>query len=55
MIYLILPSYNEEKNLIKIFGKINKISKNHKITVVLVDDCSSDKTYLLKKLKKNLN
>jgi len=51
MIFLILPSYNEEKNLIKIFNKINKISKKLNITVVLIDDCSSDKTYLLKNLK----
>ncbi len=51
MIFLILPSYNEEKNLIKIFNKINKISKKLNITVVLIDDCSSDKTYLLKNSK----
>ena len=51
MIFLILPSYNEEKNLIKIFNKINKISKKVNITVVLIDDCSSDKTYLLKTSK----
>ncbi len=51
MIFLILPSYNEEKNLVKIFDKINKISKKLIITVVLIDDCSSDKTYLLKNTK----
>ena len=51
MIFLILPSYNEKKNLIKIFNKINKISKKMNITVVLIDDCSSDKTYLLKNSK----
>ena len=52
MIFLILPSYNEEKNLTKIFSKINKISKRSSITVVLIDDCSFDKTYLLKNSKK---
>lgn len=52
MIFLILPSYNEEKNLIKIFSKINKLSKKIQITVVLIDDCSSDKTHSLKNLKK---
>jgi len=51
MIFLILPSFNEEKNLIKIFSKINKISKKLNITVLLIDDCSSDKTYLLKNSK----
>ncbi len=52
MIFLILPSYNEEKNLIKIFSKLNKISTKHNITVVLIDDCSLDNTYLLKNSKK---
>jgi len=44
MIYLILPSYNEEKNLIKIFKKINNLTSVKKIIVVLVDDCSTDDT-----------
>ena len=44
MIYLILPSYNEEKNLIKIFEKINNLTSVKKTIVVLVDDCSTDKT-----------
>lgn len=52
MIFLILPSYNEERNLIKIFNKVNILSKKIQITVVLIDDCSSDKTYLLKNSKK---
>ncbi len=45
MLYILLPAYNEEKNIEKIFKKINKIKK--KITpfkVVLVDDCSNDNT-----------
>ena len=54
MIFLILPSYNEEKNLIKIFSKLNKISTKHNITVVLIDDCSLDNTYLLKNSKKKI-
>ena len=52
MIYLILPAYNEEKNLIKIFDKINNLPKSKKFTVILIDDCSTDKTYLVKKKKK---
>ena len=52
MIYLILPAYNEEKNLIKIFDKINNLPKSKKFTVILIDDCSTDKTYLVKKKEK---
>ena len=44
MIYLILPSYNEEENLVKIFKKINNLKLAKKIVVVLVDDCSKDNT-----------
>ncbi len=53
MIYIILPAYNEEKNLIKIFKKINKLVFSKKMTVVLVDDCSTDKTMRLIKTKNN--
>ena len=42
MIYLILPSYNEEKNLVKIFKKINKLKIVKNIIVILIDDCSTD-------------
>ncbi len=48
MIFILLPAYNEEKNLKKVFKKIEKINnKTIKITVILVDDCSTDKTKLL--------
>ena len=30
MIYILLPAYNEAKNLIKIFKKITKLSKKNK-------------------------
>jgi len=54
MIYILLPAYNEEKNLIKMFEKIQMISsKILNITVVLVDDCSIDNTNLLRNKKKN--
>ena len=49
MIFIILPSYNEEKNLVKIFKKIQVLHKNFKSSVVLVDDGSSDLTYKLVK------
>ena len=52
MIYILLPAYNEEKNLIKMFQKIEKINNQKlKIVVILVDDCSTDNTKSL--IKKN--
>jgi dolichol-phosphate mannosyltransferase len=48
MIYLILPSYNEEKNLVKLFEKISNLKIVKKITVILIDDCSTDNTNKLK-------
>ena len=51
MIYLILPAFNEEKNLIKIFKKLNNLNLVKKISVVLVDDCSTDNTKILKDTK----
>ena len=50
MIYLILPAYNEEKNLVKVFDKINNLKIVKKITTILIDDCSTDNT---KKIKIN--
>lgn len=53
--YILLPAYNEKKNLEKIFIKLNKLSKKLKFKVVLVDDCSTDKTADLINLKYNFN
>ena len=44
MIYIVLPSYNEEKNLVKILNKIESLNKKIKSKVILVDDGSKDKT-----------
>ena len=56
MIYILLPAYNEEKNILKIFKKINKIKKKiSPFKVVLVDDCSSDNTKKLAKKNSNFN
>tara|TARA_E500000178_G_scaffold77692_1_gene75747 strand:- start:7629 stop:8354 length:726 start_codon:yes stop_codon:yes gene_type:complete len=45
MIYILLPAYNEEKNLKRIFKKIEKNFRDkRKIRVVLIDDCSTDGT-----------
>ena len=52
MIYILLPAYNEAKNLVKIFKKIEKLPNVKKnITVVIVDDCSLDDTSALIKKK----
>ena len=53
MIYILLPAYNEAKNLVKIFKKIEKLPNvKRNITVVIVDDCSLDDTSdLIKKYK----
>lgn len=45
MIYILLPAYNEEKNLKRIFKKIEKNFRDkRKVRVVLIDDCSTDGT-----------
>ena len=61
MIYILLPAYNEEKNLKIIFKKIKKSFKDKKkIRVVLIDDCSitiqknSIKRIILKSFIKNI-
>ena len=52
MIYILLPAYNEEKNLSKIFKKIEKLPiPKSNIKVVLVDDSSTDNTNDLIKKK----
>tara|TARA_B100000427_G_scaffold133817_1_gene111339 strand:- start:346 stop:1065 length:720 start_codon:yes stop_codon:yes gene_type:complete len=51
MIYIVLPSYNEEKNLVKILNKIESLNKKIKLKVILVDDGSKDKTPKLAKKK----
>lgn len=51
MIYLILPSFNEEKNLTRLFKKINNLSAVKNFVVVLVDDYSTDNTNKFKKSK----
>ena len=54
MIFILLPAFNEEKNLKIIFKKISKNFKNKKkILVVLIDDCSDDNTNMIKLKKFN--
>ena len=56
MLYILLPAYNEEKNIIKIFKKIKKIKKKiSPFKIILIDDCSKDNTKKLVKGYKNKN
>lgn len=51
MYSIILPSYNEKKNLILLIKKIKIILKNINFEIIIVDDNSPDKTYVY--FKKN--
>lgn len=53
MLTIIIPAFNEEKDIIKVLKKIEEISKIISIFVIVIDDNSSDGT--LKKLKENQN
>ena len=54
MIFILLPAFNEEKNLKIIFEKIEKSFESKKnIKVILIDDCSEDNTKKLISKKYN--
>lgn len=55
-ILLIIPSYNEEKNILKVYNEINKYYKNNKIKYdyIFINDCSTDKSEKIFK-KNNIN
>lgn len=54
-ISIIIPLYNEEKTIIKLLNKINKILKK-KIEIIVVNDGSIDNSYcLVKKFIKRRN
>lgn len=51
-ISILIPCYNEEKNIIEILTKVNQVKINNiKKEIIVIDDCSKDKS--LKILKKN--
>ena len=47
---LVIPCYNEEKNIKILFSEIYKSLQNYKYQLIIVDDCSEDNS--IKKLKK---
>ena len=57
MIYILLPCYNEYKNLLPLIKKINKIPQHNKINILLVNDGSTDETHkniiFLRKISRN--
>ena len=46
-ISFVLPTHNEEKNIIPIIKKILSFSKKYQIEIIVIDDNSNDKTDLL--------
>lgn len=51
-ISMIVPCYNEEKNVTKFFEEVKKVYENHneyKLEIIFIDDGSTDDT--LKELK----
>ena len=54
MLYILLPAYNEEKNIFKNLKRIKKIKKKiSPFKIILIDDCSKDNTKKLIKKKYN--
>ena len=55
-ILLIIPSYNEEKNILKVYNEINTYNKQNKIKYdyIFINDCSTDKSETIFK-ENNIN
>lgn len=55
LISVIIPSYNEEKNLIRIYKRLVSLSnssKRYKLKLIFVNDCSTDNSLnIIKKIK----
>lgn len=48
---IVIPAYNEEENIVKVYKNIKKFDKNNKYDVIVINDGSKDNT--LKLLKEN--
>ena len=55
MNYILLPAYNEKKNIVNILKKIDKIKKKIPLKIILIDDCSVDGTFEIIKKNKSKN
>ena len=52
---IIIPCYNEEKTIIEILERLKKIDKkNFDIEIIVINDCSTDKTLKLLEENKHL-
>ena len=52
---IIIPAYNEEKTIIRILDKVNKVKiEGIEKEIIVVDDCSQDRTLDLLKTNNNL-
>jgi len=45
MFSIVIPTYNERKNIGKLISRINKICKKYRYEIIVVDDGSVDDTY----------
>ena len=52
---IVIPVFNESKNLPLLINQIYKILKSKKFELIIVDDNSNDETkYIMKNKKKNM-
>ena len=50
---LVIPCYNEEKNIKILFSEIYKSLQNYKYQLIIIDDCSEDNS--INVIKENNN
>ena len=41
---VIVPAFNEEKNIASVIKELSRLRKNYKLQIIVVDDASTDKT-----------